>query len=145
MTALCLHCGTDCRLTDGKEIYPHRSDLHAKAIWKCDSCGAYVGCHPGGNKPLGHAADKETRSARMKLHNQMLDPLWKSAPKDVRHRSRHRVYAYLAEEMGLDREDTHTGMFCIEDCRRAWRALQGVTMADINYWREERKALVDEC
>ncbi|MGI9501816.1 MAG: zinc-finger-containing protein, partial [Geminicoccaceae bacterium] len=67
--ATCLHCGGDCRLTDGAEIYPHRPDLFDKQIWKCDPCAAWVRCHDGSTDPLGYAADLPTRIARIKLHH----------------------------------------------------------------------------
>ncbi|MGI9484760.1 MAG: zinc-finger-containing protein [Geminicoccaceae bacterium] len=80
MTATCLHCGGDCGLTEGVEIYPHRPDLADKQIWKCDPCQATVGCHPGTLNPLGHAADEPTRKARSNLHDLRLDLIWKSQP-----------------------------------------------------------------
>lgn len=33
------------RLTNGKEVYPYRSDLHKLPFWKCDQCKNFVGCH----------------------------------------------------------------------------------------------------
>ena len=43
----CCGCdtGTEARLTNGAEIYPHRPDLHELPFWKCDKCGNFVGCH----------------------------------------------------------------------------------------------------
>lgn len=43
----CCGCGetVTARLTDGREIYPHRQDLSGLPFWKCDTCGNYVGCH----------------------------------------------------------------------------------------------------
>ena len=38
MSATCLRCGGDCRLTNGTEIYPHRPDPAEKKIWKRDAC-----------------------------------------------------------------------------------------------------------
>ncbi len=134
----CIHCKGNCRKTTGAEIYPHRRDLRTKIIWKCDPCNATVGCHPGGDKPLGYAANKKTRQARMKLHNLMLDPIWKNA-EGPKGRNRSRVYKYLSHKMGIPRTETHTGMFTIEQCRDAWRALQGVTMEYIHDWREREK------
>lgn len=125
MTATCLHCKKRCRLTRGAEIYPHRKELANKPMYKCDPCNAVVGCHPGGGyKPLGFAANKKTRQARMQLHNQRLDPLWKYIPnpKQRRHR-RTALYKFLSKKMGLTAEETHTGMFTIEQCREAWRHL----------------------
>lgn len=97
--AICAHCGSECRLTNGKEIYPHRSDLHALFFWKCDPCSAYVGCHkagmsdnnPEGKKPLGTAADAELRRLRQQVHS-TVDPIWQNA----KHRGRARQAVYKA-------------------------------------------------
>jgi hypothetical protein len=129
--ARCLHCQGRCRLTSGAEIYPHRPDLVRKAVWKCDGCDATVGCHPGTTEPLGFAADRATRDARVKLHHERIDPLWKAAPSDVRKQARDQVYHILSEGMGLARQNTHTGMFTLEQCREAWRCLIGVTLQDV--------------
>ena len=92
--AICAHCGSECRLTDGKEIYPHRSDLHMLRFWKCDPCAAYVGCHKAddGTKPLGTAADAELRRLRQQVHG-VVDPLWQNAKQ--RGRARQAVYKAL--------------------------------------------------
>lgn len=143
----CLHCDSVCRLTSGAEVYPHRPDLAEKPIWKCTDCpDSIVGCHRGTTRPLGFAADKATRDARIKLHHRMLDPLWKglardkALPKKVRKGARGRVYRFLAASMGLEPEATHTGMFTIEQCREAWRALKGQSPESIARWSEECSA-----
>ena len=164
-TPTCPACTVFARLTTGAEIYPHRPDLHGKAIWICDGCGAYVGCHPNTIVPLGTPAGPELRVARMRLHNEMIDPLWKDAWRDpayavdrplpsgkqakrrsVKHKigdiqraARTRVYEYLAEQLGLTRDQCHTGLFDIETCRRAWIALRGVSYAEIRAWAHQRR------
>ena len=127
----CEQCNFPCRLTDGTEIYPHRQDLRAKPIWLCDGCKARVGCHPKSTDPLGTPANFELRAARMKLHNLRLDPIWKNAKEK---KARGRVYRFLAAKMGIDSADCHTGMFTLEQCRDAWRALANVSYADVCEW-----------
>ncbi|MEM6623881.1 MAG: zinc-finger-containing protein [Pseudomonadota bacterium] len=127
----CMHCDQVARKTTGQEVYPRRPDLWEKVIWKCDGCGAYCGCHPGSSTPLGYPANAETRRARMLLHNKMLDPLWKKQRKGRRRYARNMVYAFLSAELGMPGERTHTAMWDVETCRKAWRALQGKTLADI--------------
>ena len=93
--AICAHCGNKCSLTDGKEIYPHRSDLHTLRFWKCDPCAAYVGMsdnNPDGTKPLGTAADAELRRLRQQVHG-VIDQLWQNAKQ--RGRARQVVYKAL--------------------------------------------------
>ncbi|MDR3488742.1 MAG: zinc-finger-containing protein [Bradyrhizobium sp.] len=165
MTAapVCPECKTAARLTDGREIYPHRPDLADKPIYVCDGCTGYVGCHPGTTKPLGTPANYELRNARSKLHNLMLDPLWMEAWRDpayaadreadasgrkrtaqqrigdIQRCARTRVYEYLADKLGLTREQCHTGEFDLETCRRAWTALKGVSYSEIRAWARERR------
>lgn len=118
----------------------------------CDGCGAYCGCHPGTDTPLGTPAGPELRRARMKLHNEMIDPLWREAdrcglyrPEDdkarhkIRRKARSRVYAYLGEKLGIPKDEVHTGMFDIERCRAAWRILRSVSYLQIHEWDKARQ------
>lgn len=85
------------RLTDGREIYPRRRDLHDLPFWKCDACKNYVGCHFKTNKPtkpLGCIPTNKIRTARQHIHN-ILDPLWKTGK--VR---RKEVYSRLSTALG---------------------------------------------
>ena len=145
-----LCCGKPARLTSGGEVYPHRPDLRDKAIWLCDDCRAYVGCPPGTTDPLGFPANAELRAARMKLHNLRLDPIWKNAwriyqdvdaksRKNITRTARTRTYEFLADRLGMTRDQCHTGVFDIETCRRAWRALDGVTYPQVREWAKARK------
>lgn len=129
----CLHCETAAVLTTGREIYPHLPHLHRKPIWKCPSpgCDSHVGCHPGTKTALGRPANKPTRQARTRLHNLRFDPLWTAAPKRMRGMARSEVYKLLSERMGIPASNTHISHFTIEQCRDAWRALEGVTPEDI--------------
>lgn len=141
--ALCGKCNGECRLTDGKEVYPHRADLYEKHFYICDECTTFIGCHPGTTTPLGMAADRETRRARMLLHQRMLDPLWKNRSDGVsKNRARSDVYRYLAHELKLAPEDSHTGLFSLERCRDAWIALRGQTPETIAKWNDQKR-LVD--
>ena len=142
MTTTCLHCEGGCRLTDGKEVYPPCPDLHHKHFYVCDHCDARVGCHPGTTTPLGYAADKPTRDARSMLHELMLDPLWNSAPNPSR--ARRWTYKFLANALGIKREHCHTGMFSIERCREAWKAIRYQTPATIQQWNDARRIAAQE-
>ena len=121
----CLHCKQEAELTSGCEVYPHLPDLHQKPIWICRNCAAYCGCHPGTNVSLGYPANRDTRQARMKLHNLRLDPLWKKDKRTGRKGpfKRSEVYLYLQRCMHLAADEAHTGMFTIEQCREAWAHL----------------------
>ena len=128
---LCLHCDQPARLTSGREVYPHRQDLWGRSIWRCDSCDAHCGCHRGGLVALGRPADRPTRRARMELHTQRLDPIWLAMPKGRRRPARSAVYAFLALRMGLTKDEAHTALWTLEQCREAWGHLHRITLQDV--------------
>ena len=93
-------CGCEkhvkARITCGKEIYPHRADLHDLKFWKCDICKNHVGCHANSNnKPLGCIATPEIKKERMRIHK-IIDPLWKNGLL-----SRKTLYAMISEKTGV--------------------------------------------
>lgn len=91
------------RLTTGREIYPHRSDLRDIPFWKCDACQNYIGCHhKSRNKtqPLGSIPTAELRNLRTEIHK-TLDPLWVSGK-----HSRKDIYQKLSKLLGYE---YHTG------------------------------------
>lgn len=108
----CPYCGEHAQLVSGKEIYPHRPDLHALPIYACLPCEAYVGCHPGTMKPLGRLANAELRKAKMAAHT-AFDPIWKSGQM-----KRKQAYRWLAELLGIEVNDCHIGEFDVEMCRK---------------------------
>ncbi len=155
----CSYCGQPARLVTGETIYPHLPRLADLHFWRCEPCDAYVGTHPGTRIPLGILANAELRRARKILHGQRLDPIWKNAPncgayeydagderalKVIRASARRRVYAYLGHKLGLTIDETHAGMFTIEQCRAAWVALKGVTYADVRAWWKEQHGAAEE-
>lgn len=91
-------------------MYPHRPDLYEKRFYSCAPCKAYVGCHPGTERPLGRLANAQLRSAKMAAHNNF-DQLWKK-----KKMKRHVAYARLSDKMGIPREKTHIGMFDVTQC-----------------------------
>lgn len=118
-TLYCCGCEKDVepRLTSGKEIYPHRSDLHLLPFWRCDACGNFVGCHhktKNRTAPLGCIPTPELKDARKKLHA-LIDPIWKSG-----RMSRRELYAAISKEVGWDYHTAKTRT--IEEARAAYRA-----------------------
>ncbi len=104
MKIYCVGCGKDvsARLTDGKEMYPHRKDLSNVPFWACE-CGAFVGCHwktSQPTRPLGVLATQELKNVRKEIHA-ILDPLWRSGQV-----SRGKIYASLSQKLGYE---YHTG------------------------------------
>lgn len=111
------------RLTNGREVYPHRRDLHSLPFWKCDTCKNFVGCHhktKDSTRPLGVIPTPELKTARQHIHR-ILDPLWKSG-----RMSRQAVYADLAKRLGI--EEYHTAEIrSVDEARAAYQAVMALT------------------
>jgi len=121
MKIYCCGCEKEivASLTDGAEIYPHRSDLQHLPFWKCDSCGNFVGCHhktKNRTRPLGCIPTREIRNARKEIHK-ALDPIWQSGRVD-----RKTLYAAISEHLGWT---FHTAKIrSIEDAREVYRFIR---------------------
>lgn len=119
MKLFCCACAeyVKARLTDGGEIYPHRSDLADLPFWKCDECKNHVGCHhktPDRTRPLGNIPSPELRSARGHIHA-LIDPLWKN--KKIK---RGDLYQRMSEKIGWN---YHTATLrTLDEARKAYRA-----------------------
>ena len=156
----CTACGGVPALT--RALRPIGGGKRAvRDLWIC-ACGAEVGCHRGGTVAMGRPADRATRQARMRLHG-LVDPLWRDAPldaaygqsrsrlvddadgldafeHDVRRVARTRVYAHLADSLGLHRDDAHIAMFDFAQCERAYHMLEGLHYADLREIRRRIEA-----
>lgn len=116
---ICVECGKLADLVTGAEVYPHRPDLHHKPFWRC-TCGAYVGCHPDTDIPLGYPAGPITRRARSDAHA-AFDPLWEAKQrrdKVSKGKAREAGYSWLAEQLGIRRQDCHVSHFDAATARR---------------------------
>ena len=122
MTAevLCEYCGHPAERLRGSELYPGREDLRCRFFWVCRPCGAWVGCHlPNtrlgftGREPFGRLANAELRQLKQQAHA-TFDPLWQSK----HFKTRHRAYNWLANQLGIERQFCHIGMFDETQCRR---------------------------
>lgn len=109
------------RLTNGHEIYPHRTDLACLPFWRCDTCGNYVGCHhktAEPTRPLGVIPTPELKNARQHIHR-ILDPIWKNG-----HMGRRQLYAEISARFG---REYHTAeLRSIEEARQVYRIIQDI-------------------
>lgn len=118
MKIYCTGCERDveARLTDGTERYPHRPDLASIPFWKCDTCGAYVGCHhktAQRTRPMGTLATPEMLEARKAIHA-LIDPIWQS-----NEFARAQVYAAIKKQLGYN---YHTGeLRTMDEARKVWK------------------------
>lgn len=113
MSALpdCPYCGKPAALKNSRVIYKRDYGM----VWICPdypACDAYVGCHKGTNKPLGRLANAELREAKKEAHA-AFDPLWQDGAM-----KRTAAYIWLAEQLGIERQACHVGMFDVAECRR---------------------------
>ena len=109
-TVYCPYCGQKAEYVDSAEIYGKSYGM----VYLCRPCDAYVGVHNGTDTPLGRLANRELRRWRNRAHA-AFDPLWQQGPYRCR---RNDAYAWLAEKMGLPKEETHIAMFDVEQCQQ---------------------------
>jgi hypothetical protein len=122
---VCIECGKMGALVTGQRIYPHLPHLHAKPYFRCE-CGAYVGCHPRTEIPLGYPAGPLTRRARNHAH-EVFDRLWlvKSEREKIsKSEARAAGYTWLATALGIDPKDCHISHFDAKTCARVVLACQ---------------------
>ena len=113
----CPYCKSKVVLADSAIVYGRSfGPIYLCSNWP--QCDAYVGCHKGTTKPLGRLANKELRQWKIKAHN-ALDELWKQ-----KRYTRHKAYLIASDILGKPFEETHIGMFDIQDCKDLVRGLQ---------------------
>lgn len=121
----CCNCGCDvqARLTDGREVYPHRHDLHELPFWRCDRCRGFVGCHhktKERTRPLGVIPSPEIKKARQHIHA-LLDPLWQSGRV-----TRKALYSFIGDALG---REYHTAEIrTIDEARQVYTVVRRLAM-----------------
>lgn len=116
---VCVECNAVADLVTGAEIYPRRPDLHHKRFYRC-TCGAYVGCHPGTQIPLGKPAGELTRKARNRAHN-AFDILWRRKMRVAgckQNEARGAAYKWLAKSLGYEPGRCHIGWMTADEANR---------------------------
>lgn len=115
----CRYCQLPAALKRyGDAGYPYGRDYGP--TWTCTPCAAWVGCHPGTEKPLGGLANAVLRVAKQAAHA-AFDPLWqqKMAREGVpKWKARHAGYRWLSDQLGIPFKETHIGLFDLAQCRR---------------------------
>lgn len=109
MKVICGYCGKSALFVDSSVIY----GISYGMIYYCADCKAWVGVHKGTDKPLGSLANEELRKQR-KIAHAVLDRMWR----DNRKMTRKQTYQWLSHKMGLTTEETHIGLFDMEQCRQ---------------------------
>lgn len=107
----CPYCGNEAKFMTSKDFYGRD---YGTNIYSCKPCDAYVGTHGNGKTPLGILANEELRTYRKRAHS-AFDQLWKG--RKANRMSRHKAYAWMAEQMNLEPKDAHIAMFDVEKCK----------------------------
>lgn len=132
MIIYCCACDklVEPRLTDGREIYPHRKDLSSLPFWICDECNNFVGCHhktKNRTQPLGCIPTPEIKELRKEIHKE-IDWLWRDAGIP-----RKEVYATMSKALG---KEFHSAQIKTEsEAREVLR----VAMKPFDKWISERR------
>lgn len=109
--SLCPYCKNPPKLfKDSTPIY----GKDYGPVWACLPCQAWVGCHPGGIKPLGRLAKKPLRMLKHQVH-EVFDKTWQYKL----FRSRRQAYKWLSKQLDIPEKYTHVGMFNEETCKKA--------------------------
>lgn len=114
---VCHYCQGDVELINNVEIYG-REYGNWPFAYRCKNCKAYVGLHPHTDIPLGTLATPLLRKARMD-NKEKFNLMMRSC-----NLSRNDAYQWLADQLGIDREDCHWGWFDASECNRAGRICQ---------------------
>lgn len=109
----CPYCRRSAELTTSAKIYGN-NDKDFGMFWVCWPCDAYVGCHKNSptHAPLGRLANKELRRWKQKAHA-AFDPMWRRDGM-----SRSEAYQFMADAMGITKEEAHIGKFDVEQCKK---------------------------
>lgn len=112
---ICPYCSKDSVFVDSIEVYGSSYGM----IYLCRPCKAWVGVHKGTKSALGRLANEELREAKKKAHF-YFDKLWnaKIARGTKKGIARTNAYAWLSNELGMSRVETHIGWFDVDVCKK---------------------------
>lgn len=116
----CPYCHKQAEFVDSKVVYGKSHGMIY--LCRCKPDFAYVGVHKGTDKPLGSPADRMLRYWRGRAHA-AFDPIWKK--KAV---TRSEAYQWLAQKLGIHKDDCHIGMFDTETCKKVVDVMQARRM-----------------
>lgn len=119
---ICPYCHKTPKLIDSKEIYGQSYGL----VHYCSDCHAWVGCHPGTNKPLGRLASGSLRYWKKQAHY-YFDGLWRKKAKIEgisKNKARQMGYKWLSKELNIPPRFTHIGMFDVNVCKQVVKLCQ---------------------
>ena len=126
----CQYCQSEAKLADSVIVYGRSYG----PIWICSNypkCDSYVGCHKDTNKPLGTLANRELREWRKKA-KEPFNRLWKEKiinkiTQYIPQTSpRSKAYMWLTEKLDIPGEETHFGLFDIDQCKKVFEIVMSI-------------------
>jgi hypothetical protein len=119
--------GKRCPYCDEPSVYVHSAEVYYGSdrygmIYLCRPCQAWVGVHKGTDRALGRLANAELRAAKHKVHELMNELHYHT--NWLRHKFNSKIYPYLSRSLNLPIEETHIGMFNVEQCKQAIEVLK---------------------
>ena len=119
--------GKTCPYCNGVTLYVDSAEVYGESfgmIYLCRGCAAWVGVHEGTDIALGRLANEELREWK-KLAHKSFDKLFiesiinKIYPIYIMGvTNREKAYIWLAEQMGIQKEFCHIGMFDVDECKQ---------------------------
>ncbi len=130
----CADCGIECERITGREAGAREPDLLDAQVWACTVCPeAWAPCTPDGSA-IGLPGGAETRNARAMLRERQVERLVDEALRHCpngRTIAEERVASFLAHALRLPASGAAIDRLNIDWCRRAWRALEHASYADV--------------
>lgn len=141
--------GEVCPYCNGFTVYVDSAEIYGTSygmIYLCRPCDAYVGVHEGTNRAKGMLANAELRKWRKMAHFHF-DQVWKEK-KDKDPNARKSMYARLAYLMKLPEEQTHIGMFDVEQCKTVVELCEdptqwGTEIPSLIEWAQQYGTVID--
>jgi len=117
---ICPYCNGVPMYVDSAEVYGESFGM----IYLCRSCSAWVGVHEGTDLAFGRLANEELRDWKKLAHNffdklfteSIINKIYPTYITGVTNREK--AYIWLAEQMGIQKEFCHIGMFDVDECKQ---------------------------
>jgi len=110
---MCPECGAEMLLKDSRN-----GVFYGCVTWHNTRCKGSHSAHQGTGLPMGVPATKDTKKLRQDAHL-TFDQLWKTG-----RMKRKEAYTWLADKMGLDKDQAHIGAFDDNQCRQVIKIVE---------------------
>lgn len=117
-----INSGKACPYCEAATLYVNSAEVYGRdygMIYLCRPCKAWVGVHKGTSTALGRLANNELREWKKRAHS-FFDQLWqrKMSKGFSKKKARRAAYKWLANELEIDINICHIGMFDVDLCKK---------------------------